>query len=294
EHLGCRAANSGVVIFAGDNGISRENISTYEPLSSNNIVRQHLEGISPTSIFLDKIGKPELMVDVGLYSPLEDPGLGQFNVKRGTNNFLLGDALEKNEVLQAIETGRCIWNEIYDQRFDIIGVGEIGVGDTLCATGIATVITGVASKSLVAQGSSAHKVKEKKNDIISRALITRCPDHSNIVDVLMRFGGLEIAALTGFIMEAASRRIPVMLDGYVTMVAALLAVQSDGSVIDWLIASNQTNDRGFLFILEKLGLEPIFHWDVSYGEGIASALGLFLAETSAEFWTQIKILRENG
>jgi nicotinate-nucleotide--dimethylbenzimidazole phosphoribosyltransferase len=109
-----------------------------------------------------------------------------------------------------------------------------------------------------------------------------------MVDLLCRFGGLEIASLTGFILESANRKIPVMLDGYVTTTAALLAVQSDNKVIDWLFASNLTNDRGFSFVLKKLGLEPIFHWDVSYGEGIASAWGLLLAETAAEFLEKIE------
>jgi nicotinate-nucleotide--dimethylbenzimidazole phosphoribosyltransferase len=288
EQLACRSRRPVMVVFAGDNGISTESISNYAPLSSESIVERHLNGSSPTSLLLQRIGIPEIIVDVGLHTTYEVPALRQYNIRRGTRNFLHGDALEATEVLQGIEVGRSICTELYKQRFDIIGVGEIGVGDTVCAAAIAAVITGVRPELLVAQGSAAHKVIDKKNDIITRALNIRYPDRNNIIDILSRFGGLEIAALTGLIREAANLHLPVVLDGYVTSVAALLAAQTDGMINNWLIASHQNHDRGFSFILERMGLEPVFNWDVCYGEGFAAALGLLLAENTVDIWENIK------
>lgn len=282
NQLNNQAHHYGVVVFCGDNGVSYENISNYEPMSSGTIVNNHLWGLSPTALFLKKIGKPEFVVDVGLYTEYNVPGLLRFNVKRGSANFLQDDALDKIEVEQAINVGQAVWNEIQGDHFDIIGIGEIGIGDTLCAAAIATVMTGAAPEDLTGPGSASNKVIGKKNDIISRALDNRYPDRNNVIDILSRFGGLEIAALTGFIAEAAARHVPVMLDGFVTAVAALLAGSIDSRVNDLIFASNLSCEPGHLIILNKLGLKPVFDMNLNYGEGLASALGLFLAETAVE------------
>lgn len=289
KNLNCRAGNFGLIIFAGDNGISQENISHYTPMSSGAIVKMHLDGASPTSVLLNKFNKPEFIVDVGLYSEINDKRVRDNNIRRGTNNFLQGDALDNIEVLRAIDAGRLFWDEIYNQGFDIIGVGEIGVGDTLCAACLAAVMTGVSPGALTPRGSSSHKVINRKNDIIGRALNERCPDSNSIIDMLCRFGGLEIAALTGFMLEAGKRKIPVMLDGYVTAVAALLAVQSDNDIIDYLIAPNLSYNRGHSVILEKLGLQPIFDLDINYGEGLVSVLGMFIAQIAVEICKDIRV-----
>lgn len=281
QSINCQFRNYGVILFAGDNGISRERTSRYEPMASSQIVISHLRGLAPTSILLKRIGHPEFVVDVGLYNQIDDPALLAFNIKRGTRSFLEGDALTPAEVEQALEVGGLLGKTITSHRFDIIGIGEIGIGDTLCAAAIASVITGRNPKDMTGRGSSDYKVITKKSDIIIKALDERYPQN-DIIDVLSRFGGLEIAAITGFILEAAARRIPVMLDGYVTAVAALLASGLDKKVSRYLVAPNLSREQGHRLILQQLNIEPVFKLDINYGEGLVAAMGLFLAELMAE------------
>lgn len=276
--------NYGLVIFAADNGISREGCSNYPPMSSADIVRSHLEGGSPTVKLLQRLGKNELIVDIGLARPVNHPEILNYNVGRGSRNFLYDEALMPSEVNQAIEIGRLLWDGNYIRGFDIIGIGEIGVGDTMCASAIASAFTGVEITDMVGRGSASAKVIDKKVDIISRALAVRSPAQENVLDLLARFGGLEIAALTGFIAGAPENHKTIMLDGYVTAVAALLATKLNEKVRDYLIAPSLSDEPGHRVVLERLQQESIFDLDINYGEGLAALIGLFLAEMTMRFF----------
>ncbi|QGT99879.1 hypothetical protein SYNTR_1286 [Candidatus Syntrophocurvum alkaliphilum] len=267
-----------VVVFAGDNGISYEHTSSYTPFSSHEIVLKHLNKKSPTSFFLNRINKREYIVDIGLSTTVNNNEIIYKNIKKGTKNFLYEDALTKEEVIQAIKIGEKVWDTIYGTNFDIIGVGEIGVGDTICASAVVSSFLKVSPQKVVGRGSSDNKVLDKKNDIIKKALKIRTPNSNNIVDILARFGGLELASLVGFISKAAEKQTFIMLDGFVTTVAALLAVEVDNRCLKYLIASNLTEEIGHQIILKKLNIKPLIDLDLNYGEGLGSSIALFLAE----------------
>ncbi|MDD3268118.1 MAG: nicotinate-nucleotide--dimethylbenzimidazole phosphoribosyltransferase [Syntrophomonadaceae bacterium] len=277
------AENYGLLIFAADNGISHENCSIYPAMSSAEIVYSHLEGKSPTVKLLQRLNKNELIVDVGLARQISHPEILERNVCMGSRNFLHSDALEQIEARQAIEIGRSLWDENYISNFDIIGIGEIGVGNTVCAAALASVLTGVEIAEMVGRGSASAKVIDKKVDIISKARTVRCPSKDNVLDLLARFGGLEIAALTGFISRAPEKNRAIMLDGYVTAVAALLASKIDEEVPAFLITPSLSVEPGHHIVLEHLGQEAIFDLDINHGEGLAALIGLFFAEMAMRF-----------
>ena len=277
ESLGCSCNNGILILFAGDNGISHEHTGSYQPLQSALIVKEHLEGRSPATRLLKQAGSSEIIIDVGLASPVADGRVIDYNIRRGSRNFLYEDALQEAEVLSALEAGAQLWDEIAGTNFDIILVGEIGVSDTLCAAAVASSVTGINPVHLTGKGSGDSKVIEKKVDIISRAMALRRPQPDSVADILMRFGGLEIAALTGFITRVREKRIPIILDGYVTAVAALLASCIDSSLGEYLLAPSLSDQTGHRLIIERLGLEFLFDMDINYGEGLAAVLGLHLA-----------------
>lgn len=276
ELLDCRCDNSVLLIFAGDNGVSCEHIGSCQPMESVSIVRDHLEGRAATTRLLKQLGLSELIIDVGLARPIDDTRIVDYNVCRGSKNFLYEDALQELEVLSALQAGARLWDEISGTNFDIILVGEIGISDTLCAAAVASAVTGLPPVQLTGKGSANSKVIEKKVDIISRAMMLRRPEPGNVTDILMRFGGLEIAALTGFLLRIREHRVPVMLDGYVTAVAALLAGYIDPSIKEYLLAPSLSGQTGHGLILERLGLDFLFDMDINYGEGLAAVLGLYL------------------
>ncbi len=280
EKLGQRGGKSRqnvLIIFAADNGISVEYYSFYKPMQSALIVQEHLNGQSPTSRLLKAMQTREIIVDAGLATPVNDTRILNRNIRRGSRNFLQEDALEEKEVVRAIEAGAGLWDEISGSDFDIIAVGEIGISNTLCAAAIASALSGMHPGALTGKGAGDSKVIAKKVDIICKAMVLRKPDAGSIIDILMRFGGLEIAALTGFISQAKEKNTLLMLDGYVTTVAALLASIIEPGVIEYLLAPSLSDETGHRFILGRMGLDYLFDMDINYGEGLAAVLGLYLA-----------------
>ena len=276
NQLNCRSRGI-LIIFAADNGISVEHCSMYKPMQSALIVQEHLNGQSPTSRLLKAMQTREIIVDVGLAASVNDTRILNRNIRRGSRNFLQEDALKEGEVVRAIQIGKQIWDEISCSDFDIIAVGEIGISNTISAAAIASVLCGLHPNDLTGKGSGDSKVIAKKVDIICRAMALRKPDTTNITDILTRFGGLEIAALAGFISQAKLKNTLVMLDGYVTSVAALLASIDEPGVVDYLLAPSLSDETGHRLILGKLGLDYLFDMDINYGEGLAAVLGLYLA-----------------
>lgn len=282
--MGCYVRNYSLVVFAADNGISRYGTSNHPPMHSHLIVDLHLRGLAPTSCLLTRLEKKEIIVDMGLACPLRERGIIDRNLRPGSRDFLHQDALMAEEVIAALEAGRSIWEEISGKEFDIIGVGEIGIADTLCAAALTTAIRGLSPAIYTGKGSGNGKAIARKTDIIYRALQKRSPDPGSVVDLLSRFGGLEIAGLTGFISRAPECGIPIMLDGYVTSVAALLATMIEPRVRDYLIASSRGDEAGHEPVLHRLGLDYIFDLNLNHGEGLAAVLGLFLASLVGEFY----------
>jgi nicotinate-nucleotide--dimethylbenzimidazole phosphoribosyltransferase len=266
-----------LLVFAGDNGISLEHSSIYQPMQSSLIVQEHLQGRSPVNMLLKQLDSKEIIIDMGLESPVQDLRIVNHNIRPGSRNFLQEDALTEGEVMTALITGARLWEEISCHDFDIIAVGEIGISNTLCAAAIASTVTGLNPACLTGKGSGDSKLIAKKVDIILRAMAIRKPDSHSVVDLLMRFGGLEIAALTGFISRAKEKKTPLMLDGYVTTVAALLASIIDSGVVPYLLVPSLADQTGHRLILKRLGLDFLFDMDINYGEGLAAVLGLYMA-----------------
>lgn len=274
-----RAYCYGLVVFAADHGISTEAISHYPPLATRLLVERHLQLKAPTSRLLARLQRPGYIVDVGVYDDL-DGSLAVIHSKitHGSRHFIAQDGLDEEQVIAALDCGARIYKEKIGDYFDIIGVGELGVGNTMCAAAITVAATGLNPGQLVGRGSTDHKVIAKKTEILYRAFEHRRPDANHATDILMRFGGLEIAALTGFILQAGLAGKLVMLDGYVTAVAALLANMIDDRVASFLIAPSLSDQRGHQLVLDRLGLEAVFDLGINYGEGLAAVLGMFLGE----------------
>ncbi|MGE5391450.1 MAG: nicotinate-nucleotide--dimethylbenzimidazole phosphoribosyltransferase [Deltaproteobacteria bacterium] len=302
----CHAKQYGLVLFAADHGISEHKLSNYEPLSSNRIIEQHISGMSPTARMLSRLGKREYILDVGLARPISDDVVGElekvefagkykgfssksaellsYGIKSYSRDFIENDALSPDEIGLAMSAGRDYWYILSENNFDIMGIGEVGIGNTLCAAALAVAATGLDPRQLVGRGSSSNEVIARKIDIIIRALNYRTPRSDNIVDLLTRFGGLEIAAMVGFISKAAENRVPIMLDGYVTAVAGYLAAMTNERVPEILIAPSLADQIGHGLILERLGLDAMFDLSINYGEGLAATFGLFLAESTEIFY----------
>jgi len=284
DALGCKGRDWALLVFAGDHGVSLEGISSYQALGSGHIAAAHLNGTSPTSKLLERLGKKEWIFNLGLYDDLDNQNVIQKRIRKGTRNFINEYAMDYGEVAAALEAGRAAWDYVKLYDFDMIGLGEIGIGNTLSASALGSAAMQLPVELMTGPGSGGCTRMARKIELLRQAMDKEPPDPNNVLDILARFGGLEIAALTGFISEAKNYGIPVILDGFVTTVAALLAVMLNNQSLPNLFCPSLAVEPGHRLILERLQLEPWFDLDLNYGEGLAAVMGMFMAEITMSFY----------
>jgi nicotinate-nucleotide--dimethylbenzimidazole phosphoribosyltransferase len=195
--------------------------------------------------------------------------------------------MTKDEAVRSIRAGIEIFEEEKPGNIDIVGIGEMGIGNTTSASAISACFTGKPVSELTGRGTGINDAALKnKIAVINRALEINKPDRSDPIDVLSKVGGFEIGGLAGIILAAASRRIPVVIDGFISTAAALLASGIEPKARDYIIASHCSVESGHKIILEYLNLKPILDLNLRLGEGTGAALGISILEAA------VKILNE--
>lgn len=185
--------------------------------------------------------------------------------------------MSRATALQALELGIAVVDELRGSGLDVIGIGDMGIGNTTAAAAIVAALTGADAAWVTGHGTGIDDAaRVRKVAAIEEALARNAPDPRDPIGVLAAVGGLEIAALVGVILGATAARVPVVLDGFITGAAALVAVALAPGTVDRLIAAHQSVEPGHAIVLERLGLRPLFDLDLRLGEGTGAALGLQL------------------
>lgn len=295
-----------IITMAGDHGVTEEKVSAYPKEVTPQMVYNFLRGGAGINVLAKQIGARVVVVDMGVAGELkveglkfEDKGLGFKNCKinLGTKNFTKGPAMSRAEAIKSIEAGiKIVQEESSGQPckatgeaggIDIIGTGDMGIGNTTPSTAIIAVLTGQSVEQVVGRGTGIDDATlESKIATIKKGIALNKPDPADAIDVLSKVGGFEIGGLTGVILAAASQQIPVVIDGFISGAAALLATRLVPKVKDYLIASHCSQEQGHRGLLESMGLEPLLDLRLRLGEGTGAALAMHLAESA------IRILKE--
>jgi len=279
--------NYALLVFAGDNGVSLERLSSYEPLSSWIIAARHLTGRSWTARLMERLNREEWVIDVGLARdlPLESGRLiSDLKAVSGTGNILSGPALNQAQVKKSLQAGEAAVETQVRKGKLALGIGEIGVGNTLSAYVLAGMLLGLPPSQVVGWGSDATGILyPARLDLVTR-INHRIKDlPQDVMRLLEEVGSSEIIAMAGAILGASRLNIPVMLDGFVSAVAALIACRIDERCVRILNASTSTREKCHTQVLDELGLSPLIDLNLGYGEGLAAGLGLFLLELANNF-----------
>jgi nicotinate-nucleotide--dimethylbenzimidazole phosphoribosyltransferase len=226
-------------VFAADHGISAEGVSAYPKDVTVQMTYNFLHGGAAINVLARHAGVEVEVIDVGVdheFSPLKN--LRSFKVRRGTGNFARGPAMTREEAERSLAVGIRLAEEAARQNLFLVGVGEMGIGNTTSAAAILCALTGAAPRDVAGSGTGIDDATwGRKVAAIGRGLELNRPDPKDPLDVLAKVGGLEIGAMTGAILGAAASRIPMVLDGYITGAAALLACRFCPGVKDFLFAS---------------------------------------------------------
>jgi len=286
------------VIFtlAGDHGVTRSGVSAYPSEVTPQMVYNFLRGGAAINVLAKHVGARVIVADLGVASTLErHPQLKDKKVGMGTRNMAEGPAMSREQAIRCIEAGMELVEEELTNGMDILGTGDMGIGNTTPSSAIAAVITGTDVPKVTGRGTGlSDEGWGRKVKMIEKALDINRPDPKDAMDVLSKVGGFEIGGIVGLILAGARYRIPVVIDGFISGAAALIATSLSPEAKPYLIASHQSAEPGHKRILEYLGLIPLLNLDMRLGEGTGAALGIFLIEASLKILNEMATFAEAG
>jgi nicotinate-nucleotide--dimethylbenzimidazole phosphoribosyltransferase len=289
--------NKVIAVMAGDHGVAEEGVSLFPQEVTGQMVENFLRGDASISALARHAGARVVVVDMGVngdipgYKTRNAAGANRFVCKkigRGTANIAKGPAMTREEALRTLCAGMEVFEEEATVGVDIVGTGDMGIANTTPSAAIACAVTGMAPEEVVGHGTGLdEKGRTRKVGIVKQVLSVNEPDLKDPVDILAKVGGYEIGGLTGWILAACTRRVPVVIDGFISTAAALLAVKLSGLVRDYLIAGHRSREKGHALCLEFLRLDPVLDLDMRLGEGTGAALAMGIVEAASKLFHEV-------
>lgn len=289
--------NKVIITMAGDHGVAEEGVSAYPREVTPQMVYNFLRGGAGINVLARHVGARVVVVDMGVAADmnLKDSNFLNKKIAHGTKNFTKGAAMTREEAIRSIEAGIEVVEEQIKKGMDIIGTGDMGIGNTTPSSAIAAVITGHRARKVTGRGTGIGKAAfENKVKAIEKALKLNSPNPKDAVDVLAKVGGFEIGGLAGVILAGAANRIPVVIDGFISGAAALIATEMAPQAKEYIIASHQSAEAGHKIILEHMQLKPLLDLNLRLGEGAGAALGISLVEAGVKILNEMATFVEAG
>jgi len=283
-------------VFAADHGITLEGVSAYPKEVTAQMTYNFLHGGAAINVLARHYGVDTEVVDVGVDYEFAGPrGLRNCKVRRGTENFARGPAMTRDEAERCVELGICLAQEAAAENVFLLGAGDMGIGNTSSAAAILSALTGAAAADVVGRGTGIDDATlARKIAAIERGLHVNRPDATDPLDVLAKVGGLEIGAMTGIILGAAAFRLPMVLDGFISGAAALLAHRFCPHVEDILFASHLSAEKAHGLMLDELKLAPVLDLQMRLGEGTGACLLMGLIESAVRLMGEMATFESAG
>jgi len=279
-----------IVIAAADHGVTAQGISAYPSDVTAQMVANFVAGGAAINVLARMARAEVLVVDVGLASavsvdasqPNQAGGrLVHRRIRPGTADLSIGPAMTREDASAAIDVGLDTAEQLASEGVRLVGLGEMGIGNTTAASAIVSSLTGLPPQEVTGHGTGVDDATWRhKVAMIERGLDVNRPDRGDPVGVLAAVGGLEIGVLAGLALGAAAERIPVVVDGFITGAAALIAARLCPALPLRLIAAHRSLEPGHAVVLDDLGLEPLFDLDLRLGEGTGAALAMTLVDAA--------------
>jgi nicotinate-nucleotide--dimethylbenzimidazole phosphoribosyltransferase len=285
-----------IIVMVADHGVVAEGTSAYPQEVTAQMVLNFIRGGAAINVISRQIGAKVVVVDIGIAARTTSfLGIIHQKVASGTQNMCKGPAMTLEQATQAIETGIEIVSAEINKGLDIVGTGDMGIGNTTASSAICAVMTGKTPMEVTGRGTGLNDQQlQHKVEVIDRALAVNRPDSTKPLEVLAKVGGLEIGGLAGVMLGAAAHRVPVVIDGFISGAAALIAAGLCSQCKEYMIAGHVSVEPGHKYILEHLGLNPLLNLDMRLGEGTGAALGISLAETACRILSEMATFTEAG
>ena len=291
-----RINRKSVILAAGDHGVVAEGVSAYPQEVTPQMVFNFLRGGAGINVLARQAGAEIVILDAGVAADLEPhPLLRSVKVAYGTANMAVGPAMTSEQAIRCLEIGIEAAREQIGEGADLIACGDMGIGNTTASSAITSVATGADPSITTGRGTGlddpglAHKV-----EVIRRAIEVNKPDPRDGLDVLTKVGGLEIGVLAGAMLGTAASHRPVVVDGFISGAAALIAWLISPTARDYFIAAHQSVEPGHRVGLDAMGLTPLLDMGMRLGEGTGAALAMHLIEAAALCLAEMATFAEAG
>jgi nicotinate-nucleotide--dimethylbenzimidazole phosphoribosyltransferase len=270
-----------VAVFAGDHGVHAQGVTPWPQEVTAAMVENFRAGGAAVNVLARRAGADVYVVDMGVAADLAPgPRLLDHKLGKGTSDLATGPAMSREEAVQGILAGADVANRLVDDGHDCLLTGDMGIANTTPSAALVAAFTGAEPELVVGRGTGVDDATlARKVEVVSRALHDR-PVTDDPVETLASVGGFEHAGLTGFVLGAACRRVPVVLDGVIAGAAALAAAALAPDTVDYLFAGHRSVEPGHAVALGKLGLRPVVDLDLRLGEGTGAALAFPVIESA--------------
>jgi nicotinate-nucleotide--dimethylbenzimidazole phosphoribosyltransferase len=286
-----------VIVMAADHGVTREGVSAYPAEVTPQMVLNFLHGGAAINVLARQANAHVVVVDMGMAVNVDDPTsqLIQRSVGAGTANLAQGPAMTREQAEESVQNGIEVALAEICKGADILATGDMGIGNTTSAAAIACALMNQSPEIIAGRGTGVDDDGlKRKFAVIARALDVNQPNASDALDVLAKVGGFEIGGLAGVMLASAANRKPVVVDGFISTAAAMLAVALVPAVRDYMIAAHVSQERGHRLMLEWIGLHPLLDMNMRLGEGTGAALAFHLIEASTRILCEMATFGEAG
>jgi nicotinate-nucleotide--dimethylbenzimidazole phosphoribosyltransferase len=304
-----------VFTFAGDHGVVEAGVSAFPKEVTPQMVMNFLSGGAGINVLARHAGADVMVIDMGVdydfkgHGPLSNGGvrrdrLGEGTmpeglidrkVVRGTRNMLEGPAMTREESEKCLEAGISLAGEYADRGYGLFATGDMGIGNTTPSSAIASVLTGKSPSEVTGRGTGiTAEALQNKVSVIEQAISVNNPDPKDAVGVLAKVGGAEIGGIAGLCLGAASRRVPVVVDGFISTAGALIAWAIEPRVAEYMFAAHRSVEPGHMAMLGTMGLEPVLDLGLRLGEGTGAALAMHLIEAGLRIYREMATFEEAG
>lgn len=284
-----------IFVMAADHGVSEEGVSLFPQEVTSQMVHNFLSGGAGINVLAGHVGARVIVVDMGVKEEIKDKRLRIKKVGYGTKNMAKENAMSHSEAKRAIEAGIEVFEEEFQNGIDIVGVGDMGIANTTPSSAIAACLTGARVEEVTGYGTGIdEEMWRKKVDVIKQAIKINQPNPDDPIDVLAKVGGFEIGGITGVILACARYRVPVVIDGFISGVGALIATSLHPDVKDYIIASHRSFEKGHRIVLDRMGLRPLLDLDLRLGEGTGAALAISIIEAGCKILCKMATFEDAG
>ncbi|OOM74647.1 nicotinate-nucleotide--dimethylbenzimidazole phosphoribosyltransferase [Clostridium puniceum] len=270
-----------VIIMCSDNGVVEEGVASAPQSVTLAQAINFTKGLTGVAV-LAKANNTELMViDVGINCDFSHPDIINRKIRKATYNIAKGPAMSYEEAVQAMLVGIEAVKNAKNMGYEILGVGEMGIGNTSTSSAILSALTDVNVEDVVGRGGGiTHETFKWKKEVVRNAIKINQPDKNDPIDVISKVGGFDIAAMAGVFLGAAYYKIPVVIDGFISAVSALIAFRLNSKTRDYMFTSHDSRELGFKVAMEELRLSPILNLDMALGEGSGCPLAFSIIDSA--------------